>query len=65
MDKNEGALLRKDTQKLDDEIAKKFRKKEDHLQSKLVNLNDRANDNKEALSIYLEKVDEKKEVHEN
>ena len=65
MDKNEGALLKKDTQKMDKETAEKFKKKELVLQKKLENLDDRADDNEEALSIYLEKVDEKKEIHEN
>ena len=65
MDKNEGALLKKDTQKMEEETAKKFKKKEEVLQRKLENLDDRADDNEEALSIYMEKVDEKKEIHES
>lgn len=50
---------------MDKETADKFKKKEQILQKKLENLDDRADDNEEALSIYLEKVDEKKEIHEN
>ena len=65
MDKNEGALLRKDTQKMDEETAKKFKRKHEDLQRKLENLDERAGDNEEALSIFMEKVDEKKEIHEN
>ena len=50
---------------MDEETAKKFKRKHEDLQRKLENLDERTGDNEEALSIFMEKVDEKKEIHEN